>query len=264
LAADEKISDWTNSVKNSDLGIMARKKEPRQLAKLMDYILSRRPDEFGLVADADGYVKIKDLIKAITEEEGWRYVRRSHIDEVIITLTDPGFEICGTCIRATQRQHLPQHCNVADPPSLLYACIRPKAYPGVALTGIRPSSHSQVILSSRRDLCERIGRRIDPGPVILTIQVQNSVKKGVVYRQAGEHLFLADFIPPDCFTGPRLPKEKTPPPAADKPEKPEAWKPPGSFFIDLDEKSDSTPSGARHRKGIKKQKRRRERPPWRR
>ena len=44
---------------------MSLQRSPKQLAKLIDYILSRRPDEFGLVPDKDGYVKIKDLLKAV-------------------------------------------------------------------------------------------------------------------------------------------------------------------------------------------------------
>jgi len=66
----------------------------------LDYILARRPDEFGLVTDKEGFIKVKDLLKALSEEEGLSYVRRAHLDEILITLPDPSFEIVGNTIRA--------------------------------------------------------------------------------------------------------------------------------------------------------------------
>jgi hypothetical protein len=59
---------------------MGKAKSPQSLAKLITYILGRRPDEFGLVTDTEGFVKIKELLKAITEEAGWKYVRRSDLN----------------------------------------------------------------------------------------------------------------------------------------------------------------------------------------
>ena len=70
---------------------MTRRKDPEQLLKLMTYVLERHPDEFGLVPDDDGFVRMKDLIKAITEEVGWGFVRQSHINEVLITFRDHPF-----------------------------------------------------------------------------------------------------------------------------------------------------------------------------
>ena len=61
---------------------MKHSRQVDKLEKLLTYILGRRPDEFGLVPGPDGYVKIKDLLKALSEEPGWRHVRRSHLREV--------------------------------------------------------------------------------------------------------------------------------------------------------------------------------------
>jgi putative RNA 2'-phosphotransferase len=85
---------------------MGKPKSPQSLAKLITYILGRRPDEFGLVTDTEGFVKIKELLKALTEEEGWKYVRRFHLDEILYSLADPPFEILGKQIRAKRRDQL--------------------------------------------------------------------------------------------------------------------------------------------------------------
>ncbi len=97
---------------------MSQQRSPKQLAKILDYILSRRPDEFGLVTDDDGFIKIKELLKAINEEEGWKYVRQSHIDEILITLRDHSFEVAGNSIRAKVREHLPKHALLGCSPNM--------------------------------------------------------------------------------------------------------------------------------------------------
>ena len=58
----------------------------KKQARFLKYILGLRPDEFGLVPDRDGYVKIKDLLKAVHEEAGWRSFRQANINEMMLSL----------------------------------------------------------------------------------------------------------------------------------------------------------------------------------
>jgi putative RNA 2'-phosphotransferase len=228
---------------------MSQKGSPKQLAKFLNYVLGRRPDEFGLVADKNGFVKIKDLLKAINEEEGLKNVRRPQINEIMITLSDHGLEVADDLIRAINREHSPKLTFALDP--------------HVVDKGIMPTAFSKVILSSNRDLAERIGRRSDHAAVLLTVQVSHSEDQGVVFLQTGESIFLADYIPAGCFSGPPLPKELPAPRKTDKSKKEPAKMPAGSFFLDLDNKGDPTTPGVRQKKRDKKHKQRRERPPWR-
>jgi putative RNA 2'-phosphotransferase len=251
---------------------MSKQRSPKQLAKLIDYVLSRRPDEFGLVADDDGFVKIKDLLKAVNEEEGFRYVRRAHLNEIMLTLSDPGFEIADNAIRSNIRDRMPRRGFATDPPKLLYTSVSQKAWPHVVDEGIRPTGFSQVILSSSREMAERIGKRFDRSAVLLTVQVQACLGKDVVFFEAGETLFLAEFIPTDCFSGPPLPKEKPVDKQTVEPQARSPQMPAGSYFIDMNEKSDYRVPKSKHNgadwkkdgKRLKKPKRKRERPPWRR
>ena len=185
---------------------MKPKAHVRKLAKFLAYLLERRPDEFGLVPDADGYIKIKELLKAIHEEEGWRHIRQANIQEVLYSLPSPPFEIKETLIRAIKRDRIPLLKPCSHPPKLLYTCIRTKAHLVVDEKGIMPTKYPRVLLSSESDMALRIGRRIDASPVLLTVQIEKAKQNGVSFDQAGETLFLADAIPPDCFTGPPLPK----------------------------------------------------------
>jgi putative RNA 2'-phosphotransferase len=253
---------------------MKKTKSTQILAKFIAYILERRPDEFGLVIDPEGYIKIKELLKALNEEKGFRHVRRSHLEEILYSISDPPFEMVDNRIRAKKRDHLPRQHVAHDLPKLLYTYIRRKAHPIVTDKGISPSGYHQVVLSPRRDLAERMGKRSDPDPVILTVHVQKSLDQGVRFYQAGKLLVLSAFIPPDCFSGPALPKEK---PDKLKQRQTDSVKQPeaaGSFLIDLDNARSQQTYGGKSKKGqqdwidkkkrMKKQKRKRERPPWRR
>jgi putative RNA 2'-phosphotransferase len=226
---------------------MGQRKSPKQLAKYISYILGRRPDEFGLVPDKNGFVKIKELIKAFGEEEGLRYVRRSHIDEILITLPNPPIEISNNLVRATSRDHLSEHLPT-NPPKLLYTCVRRKAYPFVMDKGIFPLGRGHVILSSEKKLAKKIGKRIDHTPVLLTVQTQKSIKNGIIFFQAGESLFMAKSIPVGNFTGPPLPKEKPELKKEDalQKEKPKAL--PGTFLMDLTDEKDRKKRSIRERR----------------
>lgn len=250
---------------------VSKQRSVKNLAKLIDYILSRRPDEFGLVADAHGFFKIKELIKAINEEEGFGYVRHFHLDEILISLPDRPFEAVDKVIRSKVRDRLPQHTDARDCPKLLFTCVRQKAYAHVVTKGIRPTGFSHVILSSDIDMAERIGKRSDRTPVLLRVNVQQSQTKGVTYSQAGETLYLAEFIPEGCFTGPALPKEKPVSKPAEKTQVSAEPQTAGTFFIEMDESGHPVSPASRKgqgaksdRKKMKKMKRKRQPPPWRR
>jgi putative RNA 2'-phosphotransferase len=179
-----------------------------KLAKLAAYMLGRHPDEFGLVLNSDGFIAIKELLTAVNELEGWKHIRQNHMLEIILSARNPGIEIAEHRIRAKARDLVPMPVFCPSPPKLLYTCIRPKAHFAVAEHGLRPTSRAFVICAGEQELAEKIGKRRDSHPVLLTIHAIKSTDKGVKFHRYGDAVFLADFIPPDCFTGPPLPKEK--------------------------------------------------------
>lgn len=220
--------------------VMGQQRSPQQLAKFIAYILGRRPDEFGLVPDEEGFVKIKDLLKAVVEEEGWRHVRRANLNEILLTVPDPPIEIQDTLVRAVDRENLPRPAPVPEPPPLLYTCVRKKAHPVVMEKGISPAGTPRVVLSSDPELAERMGRRSDPAPVTLTVQTARCLAGGVAFARVGEALYLAESVPAGCFTGPALPRareEKRKPQAKEVP--PERNPLPGSYLVHFRERSDN-------------------------
>lgn len=236
---------------------MSKPKDLKSLSRMMEYILGRRPDEFGLFPDAEGFVKIKELLKAVGEEPGHHPIRRGHLDELIVTLPNPPIEIAENSVRARKREHLPAPQPAKDLPKLLYTGIRQRAWPSIHDRGLFISSGDPIVLSSDRSLAERMARRKDTGAVILTVQTGQLMTNGIMIMQFGESLFSTREVPSDCFTGPPLPKEK-PLPA---PKKPKAPATPGSFELDLGK---SLPGGGgTSKKSTEKRKRKRKKPPWR-
>jgi RNA:NAD 2'-phosphotransferase (TPT1/KptA family) len=71
----------------SSLGKRTHQFKVDNLSRLLLYMLGHKPDEFGLVPDRDGFVTLKELLQAINEEPEWHYVRRSHINEVLMGKT---------------------------------------------------------------------------------------------------------------------------------------------------------------------------------
>jgi putative RNA 2'-phosphotransferase len=252
---------------------MGKARSANLLAKMLAYVLGRRPDEFGLIPDADGFVRVKELLKALHEEEGWGYVNLSHLNEVLLSVPGAPIEIRENDIRAVDRSTPDLGGSARELPKLLYACIRRRAYPHVHAEGIHPSSHPRVVLTVDRMLAERLGRRIDPDPVILTVNVRCACEAGVGFDPAGEGLFLADRVPPDCFSGPPVPREKpadSAKPAADNGLSRPAT--PGGFALDMEKAASAhVPQSLKRRvekgqkidrKRFRQDKWKRETPPW--
>jgi putative RNA 2'-phosphotransferase len=253
---------------------MGRSRTLQSLAKMLTYVLARRPDEFGLAPDADGYVKIKDLLKALHEDEGLRYVNRSHLAEVILSVPEAPIEISENRIRARNRETLPPTTEAATLPKVLFTAIRRRAYAVALERGLQAGDDARIVMTPSPEVAERLGKRIDPEPVILTVLVQSCQNQGVRFEQAGEGLFLADLIPPGGFSAPQLPLEtRTEARPSEKPagasKRPET---PGSFIIGTGDVIQSNVPGYRRRtakgkkidsKRFKREKWFREKPPWR-
>jgi putative RNA 2'-phosphotransferase len=225
---------------------MGRHKDPKQLEKLITYILGRRPDEFGLVPDPRGFVRIKHLVKAITEEPGWGYVRKSHISEVLMTSRRNAFVVEDDLIKAAWPDETAGPATGLIPPKLLYHCVRRKAYPVVRQRGIIPLGHPQVFLATTEELALRMGRRRDPEPVLLTIQAQRAFHAGVRFLRQGELIYVVDHVPLDYFSGPAPPKDKKEASQPKKQPPPTEQTVAGSFTIDMER------SQALHQQGIKR------------
>lgn len=208
---------------------------PRQLedlAKILTYLLCHRPDEFGLVLDAEGFVPVKQLLQALAAEPGFGHVRRHHLEQLTGLLQPPGFELSGDKIRSLAPAPAQLRRPGGEPPPLLYIAISPKAHERVFEAGLKAPAGQELLMADTRDLALKVGRRRTPDPVLVTVQAQAAARAGVQFDGYGQNFYLAREIPR------RFLQLATPP---QKPEKvrPERAAPPrslpGTLVFDLPE-----------------------------
>lgn len=223
------------------------------LIRMLGYMLGVHPDSFGLVPDEEGWVSIKELLKAMHEEDGWRGVRGSMVRQAAERLSPETLQIDGSRIRALDRQPNPPEYGVVTP-AHLYIAVRERIYPVIRENGLASSEGRPVVLVADEDHALRLGRRKDPQPVLVTVQARKAGERGVAFALFGEALYLCDQVPPDCLMGPPVPEQRpaAKKPAKDKPAAPrplihQPVEPPGSFSLFPEEEEKSY-----KRKGIKK------------
>jgi putative RNA 2'-phosphotransferase len=247
---------------NESISMALLPKELKQLAKFLAYVLGRRPDEFGLIPDDQGYVKIKNLLQALHEDDQWRKVRQADLNTLVATERPASIEIRENTVRATIREQLPSITTPDRLPKLLFSVIRRRAYPKVHSSGIQSGPNTKIVLSRDEVMAKRIGKRLDNEPVLLTVNTEMAQATGSHIQQFGEHLFLSDYISVEAFRGPPLPKEKPTTAEPQKAENKEIFKPktPGSYFPDFNQTSSRDPAeGTRPRRDEKKWKQERRR-----
>lgn len=207
--------------------------------RMLTYVLGRRPYEFGLVPDSKGFVVYKELLQALHEEPGWRYVRQSHINEVLFGKGRDLFEPEDKGIRARETQwKLGLEKPSLAVPAVLYTAVRNKAHPVVMERGLKSASGRYLMLTPGRDMALRVGKRRDHEPVVLEVVARDAESKGVRFHVFGD-LFLATEIPPEFISGPLVSKEvlegrKRKGPPKEKPFREALFQAPGTFVLDAE------------------------------
>jgi putative RNA 2'-phosphotransferase len=64
-------------------------RELETLARMLAYLLGRRPDEFGLVLEEGGWVPVTKLLQALHEEPGFARVRREDLERLEALISPP-------------------------------------------------------------------------------------------------------------------------------------------------------------------------------
>jgi len=220
--------------------VRQRLKQQREgLSRFLMYVLGHRPDEFGLFPDEEGFIPLKELLAAVKEEEGWSFLRESHLEELLREPESRAFETRDKTIRVRPGNSALElgPPPSSSPPALLYHAARRKAYPIILEHGLRPGARPWTPLFTSKEMALRVGRRRDPEPVLLTIQAGRAEARGTTFHRFQENIFLVESIPAEFITGPPLPQEKSPP-KEKKESPPPAPRYPGSFFLDAERDPD--------------------------
>ncbi len=206
-------------------------RELESLARMLAYLLGRRPDEFGLVLEAGGWVQIKSLLQALHEEPGFSRVRREDLERLAVLISPPPVEISGEKVRSLTPPAPELRRDPVALPSLLYLAIPAKIHAPVWEVGLKPPGGRELVLARQPEMALRLGQRRDNRPLLVNVAAQAAAKDGITFQAYGEELFLsAAAIPREFLQLPPPPKETAPPKPAAK-GKPKAM--PGELLLDL-------------------------------
>ncbi|MBW2080829.1 MAG: hypothetical protein JRI27_07725 [Deltaproteobacteria bacterium] len=184
------------------------KRELKRLEKILFAMLGRKPDAFGIVMDKGGWISIKELHRALMKEAGFSHITPRVLTQFFSLYRPEKFEWQENHVRVKPELQSPDLTiyNEATPPELLYVSIRPKAHAHVIARGLQSSNNKKwIILSTEKEMALKIGKRRDKDPMIAKIMAFKSNKAGVVFRRAGEGLYLVESLDPQWMNMPPLP-----------------------------------------------------------
>lgn len=166
-----------------------------KVGKTISYALRHNPEQYNLMPDADGFVKIDDLIRGLFDVENID-IEISDIERIMQNSDKKRYEIKSDKIRATYG-HSDVHVKKAkaEPPEFLYHGTSHKAYEIIKDEGLKPMNRQFVHLSEETETAEIVGKRRDSQPVILKINAKKAFSEDVGFYKGNDTTWLSDDIP---------------------------------------------------------------------
>jgi putative RNA 2'-phosphotransferase len=169
------------------------------LSKLLAYGLRHRPVEFGVTLDAHGWARLDDVLAGVRAHRGFVDVTAADIEALARGGSRRRFEIVEGRIRARYGHSTSDRIEHAagEPPDILYHGTARRAVSSILRDGLNSGDRQYVHLSGTEALAREVGRRHDPHPVVLVIDAAAAARAGIVFRPAGEEVWLVDAVPPE-------------------------------------------------------------------
>ncbi|OAG28093.1 RNA 2'-phosphotransferase family protein [Thermodesulfatator autotrophicus] len=194
-------------------------KERKKLEKMLFYILGRRPDEFGLVPE-EGFVRLKDLHRALIEVEGFKNVRLKKLKDFFLVFKPERFEYKeeSQVVRvkpelAAEEIYLKEFSE--DLPGILYVPVKPRAWIKVSEEGLASEA---IVLTPDEELARKMAKR--KGALVIKVDTRRAAALGAIFERFIEKLFLTSWIPAEALSGPKVDesfkKRYLPPPKKEK------------------------------------------------
>ena len=167
------------------------------ISRKVSYALRHRPQEFGLVLDAQGFVAVDDLLAALNAQDTHLNVTRADLEEIISTSPKQRHEIAGDRIRALYGHSGSQHMQAqpACPPDVLYHGTSHAAAATILQEGLKPMGRQYVHLSADVTTAHAVGVRHDASPVLLVVDAAAAHAAGVAFYRGNDQVWLADAVP---------------------------------------------------------------------
>lgn len=167
-----------------------------ELSKEISYALRHAPWEYELEMDKEGWVPVRQLLDALQKEEKWKNIGEADLREMIEKSDKKRYEIKDGKIRAFYGHSMPMRIlkEEKSPPDILYHGTARRFLESISENGLMPQSRQYVHLSQDIETAEKVGKRHDNKPCILTIDAKKAWNEGIKFYLGNEKVWLADAI----------------------------------------------------------------------
>jgi len=166
-----------------------------KLSKRMSKALRHAPERVGLVLDAEGFVLVDDLARALSTPE--RTVTREDFERVMATSNKQRYQIEGNKIRAVYGHTVEEKISYepVTPPDVLYHGTPRANIDAIRRDGLLPMGRQYAHLSADLATARRVGQRRDASPAIFVVDAAHAAASGVAFYYANDTTWLADAVP---------------------------------------------------------------------
>ena len=165
------------------------------LLSTIHHTLLHQPYRLDVEIDDEGWIALSSILLSLRRYRAeWQNL--SH-DDLMMVLSENrieqfSFELHDGNIRARYRPWVP-----VEPPQTLFCGAAPDTVTSILSEGLKPQKdRNHVTLYTEEMKDRRFPRWHWHNTVIMTIHADEAYRNEVVFRQATEHIFLADVIPP--------------------------------------------------------------------
>lgn len=165
------------------------------VSKYLSRHLRHQPERIGITLDAQGWVRIDDLLHAAARH-GFAFTR-GELDHAVAANDKQRFAVDGDRIRANQGHTVPVELGLppAEPPAYLYHGTVGHALDAIRAEGLRPMDRHHVHLSPDRETATRVGARRGR-PVVLSVDAGAMHRAGHIFHVSANGVWLTDAVPP--------------------------------------------------------------------
>ncbi|MFT3736849.1 MAG: RNA 2'-phosphotransferase [Rhodocyclaceae bacterium] len=178
-------------------------KNIEKTSKFLSFILRHKPEDIGLVLDAQGWASIEELMLR-AGQHGTR-LDRELIEEVVETSDKRRFIISddGERIRANQGHSIPVDLGLVpvSPPDLLFHGTATRFVEAIRVEGLLPRARHHVHLSANRETAAAVGTRHGK-LAMLEIRSGDMARAGHPFYVSVNGVWLVDAVPAEFIRFP--------------------------------------------------------------
>jgi putative RNA 2'-phosphotransferase len=168
------------------------------LSRTVSHALRHAPADYGLVLDDQGWVDLDDLVAAL-RTRSWPDLTAADVVAMVAEAAKQRHEVADGRIRARHGHSVPGRVDVPAgcPPVRLFHGTEERSLPLILDAGLERHGRQYVHLTSERDAAVTVARRWGRPFRVLVVRADAAHAAGVVFRNVGNGIWLADHVPPE-------------------------------------------------------------------